>query len=173
MKAKKYFISAFVSVMLLFLLIGPTVSLNAETVEEPIVMKPDIMDRVPELVISLIGVLTSGGVLAAVMSFKRKQVIEVKDSQTQNELSDLKSEIKDLKYIISAMVTLEKGTLDAQKAIFLENPSIDKKIKLSVEAISKNSEDIIKDLQEIIGDNPRNALKQVGTKIKKTVDTLF
>lgn len=101
--------------------------------------------------------------LIAFISKKKEQsvAVTVNDSETQTKLANLSAEYATLKKILVDMFQLTKGTLEVLTTLYADNKSLEVNVRKTIKSISMNSEDIIKDVNNILNADTHKAVKTV------------
>lgn len=109
--------------------------------------------------------------LIAILSKKNKQsvAVTVNDEQTQNKLDSLNTEYCKLEKLVVDMFQLNKGTLEVLLTLYSDNKSLDENIRGTIKAISLNSEDIIKDVSDILDADKHKLAKTALQNISNIV----
>ena len=116
------------------------------------------------------GVLFDALLLALISKKKEQSVaVTVNDSDTQEKLSNLSAEYATLKKLLVDMFQLTKGTLEVLTTLYADNKSLDLNARNTIKSISMNSEDIIKDVNDILNADTHKAVKTVLHNISNIV----
>ena len=108
------------------------------------------------------GVLFDALLLAFISKKKEQSVaVTVNDSDTQEKLANLSAEYATLKKLLVDMFQLTKGTLEVLTTLYADNKSLDLNARNTIKSISMNSEDIIKDVNDILNADTHKAVKTV------------
>lgn len=101
--------------------------------------------------------------LLAFISKKKEQsvAVTVNDSETQAKLANLSTEYETLKKILIDMFQLSKGTLKVLTTLYADNKSLEIDVRETIKSISMNSEDIIKDINDILDADTHKSVKTV------------
>lgn len=99
--------------------------------------------------------------LIALLSKKKSQTVDVtvNDKQTQEKLEALNAEYTNLKKLLVDVFQMTKGTFEVLTTLFANNKSIDENIRNTIKSISINSEDIIKDVDDLLDADTHKAVK--------------
>jgi hypothetical protein len=109
--------------------------------------------------------------LVILISKKNKQsvAVTVNDSHTQEKLDSLQVEYSSLKKLLVDLFQLNKGTLDVLLTLYSDNKSIDENMRSIIKSISINSEDVLKDVSDIINADTHKAAKTALQNISNIV----
>ena len=109
--------------------------------------------------------------LIVFLSKKKKQTVAVtvNDSNTQEKLASVQAEQDNLKRLLLDMFQLSKGTLNVLLAIYADNKSVDENIRDTIKSISMNSEEVLKDVSDIINADTHKAVKTTLQNISNIV----
>lgn len=96
--------------------------------------------------------ITLDALLIAILSKKNKQSVSVtvNDAETQKKLDSLNAEYTNLKQLIVDIFQLNKGTLEVLLTLYSNNTNLDENVRGVIKAISLNSEDVVKDVMDIL-----------------------
>lgn len=120
--------------------------------------------------VGLLNTAASALVVALISRSKKQSVaVTVNDATTQEKLEEIHKENLKLKEALTAMLALEKGTLDVLKALFAENPNIDDKVRNIINTVSLNSDSIVKDIKDIFDKENAEKVKQAFEKVSNIV----
>lgn len=90
----------------------------------------------------------------------------VDDEKTQGKLEELHGQIGRLQTVVSALLTLNHGTFELLHELFADNPNISEKSKAVIASLTKNSDDVIADVKDLLSqetqDTIRDALQRIG-----------
>ena len=90
----------------------------------------------------------------------------VDDEKTQGKLEELHGQIGRLQTVVSALLTLNHGTFELPHELFADNPNISEKSKAVIASLTKNSDDVIADVKDLLSqetqDTIRDALQRIG-----------
>lgn len=105
--------------------------------------------------------------LLALISKKKEQsvAVTVNDSETQTKLANLSAEYATLKKILVDMFQLSKGTLEVLTTLYADNKSLEIDVRKTIKNISMNSEDIIKDVNDLLNADTHKSVKTVLNSI--------
>ena len=108
------------------------------------------------------GVLFDALLLALISKKKEQSVaVTVNDSETQTKLANLSAEYATLKKLLVDMFQLSKGTLEVLTTLYADNKSLELNVRNTIKSISMNSEDIIKDVNDILNADTHKSVKTV------------
>lgn len=145
---------------------------------EPEVVTEVITELTPEETIkawlgTIFGGINTVATGAVVLYLSRKNntpvAVTVNDKTTQDKLAALNAENTKLQGVIGEMLKLEKGTQDILQALYANNASVDEKTKNVIKSICTNSEALVKDITDIIGDNTKKQLQDTANIIGNVV----
>ena len=105
--------------------------------------------------------------LLVLISKKKEQsvAVTVNDSDTQKKLANLSAEYATLKKILIDMFQLSKGTLEVLTTLYADNKSLEIDVRKTIKSISMNSEDIIKDVNDLLNADTHKSVKTVLNSI--------
>jgi hypothetical protein len=99
----------------------------------------------------------------------KKVTVTVNDSTTQTKLDALQVEYGTIKKLLIDMFQLNKGTMDVLLTLFSSNKSLDANIRDTIKSISLNSEEVLKDVSDILKADNHKAAKTALQNISNIV----
>ena len=115
--------------------------------------------------------VTLDALLIALLTRKKDQNVTVKvdDTTTQTKLDTLTTEYDNLKKLVVDIFRISKGTLDVLLALYSDNKHLDENVRGVIKTISLNSEDVIKDVSDILDADKHKATKTALNSISNIV----
>lgn len=144
-------------------------TITTPEVSEEEIIAEDFNTRAKEWLSNILGTLGIGldALLIALLSKKNKQsvAVTVNDANTQEKLDTLAAENANLKSILVDVVQLQKGTFDVLTALFEDNKGVEVKVRDVISAIHTNTDDIIKDVNQILD-------AETHKKVKSSIENI-
>lgn len=170
-----WLVLAFIVVVFSFLIISFSVASTpisfAETVDATETGDTTTIDEVNttvkewvSLIVNVVTLITTSGIFALFSKNKKQTVsVNVNDQTTQQKLNQQFKEFSELKELVTALLVLQKGTVDTITALFADNPSLDEAVRAALKDVSDQAKVTVKQVKKVMNSEKE---KQVGDVIK-------